>query len=212
MQHDVLPENLLKLFRPGKPDNKVVSFPIIPKLKNDFEKLERLVEQEFHMKYDKGGSPYINHLRSVVNNVIDMFSVSNVGRYRWFLDAFNDLIETGKDEVDATYILAYTIKSVAIAHDLLEDTEITSQDLRDLGISELVISNIELLTKPKNYARGSYEEELYYEKIKASPIARAVKIADLLNNMDLQRVIYVLDENAIDRTVAYSSKLKFLMR
>lgn len=49
----------------------------------------------------------------------------------------------------------------------------------------------------------------YVEKIKANPIARAVKLADLQHNSDLSRLDYV-DENALKRKEKYFEAMKLL--
>ncbi len=68
--------------------------------------------------------------------------------------------------------------AVAWLHDVLEDSDTTEADLHAAGISEHVAHAVWLLTKPR---RESYET--YLQIIKAHPIARKVKIADMLSNL-----------------------------
>ena len=72
---------------------------------------------------------------------------------------------------------------VALLHDLIEDTEYTLADLRQMGFSGEVIAAIALMT----HADGVPYME-YVAQIKANPIAKAVKLADLKHNSDLSRL------------------------
>jgi (p)ppGpp synthase/HD superfamily hydrolase len=72
-------------------------------------------------------------------------------------------------------------KIVALLHDVLEDTKVTKEDLL-LFFDSYIVEAVCLLThKPED----SYMD--YLAKIKANPIAKAVKIQDLKHNMDLSR-------------------------
>lgn len=69
----------------------------------------------------------------------------------------------------------------ALLHDVIEDTDMTIDQLEDLFPGE-VINAVRLLTHDKD---TDYEE--YIRKISSDPIARAVKLADLSHNSDVQR-------------------------
>lgn len=125
--------------------------------------------------------------------------------------------EAHKDQVDksgAPYVfhpfhLAEQIKDerttiVTLLHDVVEDTDYTFDDLRYMGFDEEVIEELVLMTHEK-----SVPYMAYVEKIKANPIARAVKLADLQHNSDLSRVDHV-DENAVKRKEKYSEAIKML--
>lgn len=71
----------------------------------------------------------------------------------------------------------------ALLHDVVEDGDITLNDLRHEGFSSESIEAVRLLTK----CDGT-DYETYIQNIKANPIARRVKIADLQHNMDLSRI------------------------
>ena len=71
---------------------------------------------------------------------------------------------------------------VALLHDVIEDTDVTYDNLREHGFSEEIINSIRLLTKTKDT-----KLDVYFENIKADPVARAVKIADLTHNTDKSR-------------------------
>ena len=84
---------------------------------------------------------------------------------------------------------------VALLHDVVEDTDYTFDDLRNMGFDEEVIDALVLMTHEK-----SVPYMAHVEKIKANPIAHAVKLADLQHNSDLSRVDHV-DENALKRKI-----------
>ena len=92
----------------------------------------------------------------------------------------------------------WTLRSIAIGHDLFEDTEITRSDLEVLQIPEVVIIGIETLTKTKGI---SYQE--YLARVKANVNARIVKIADMLSNLS--------DDPTDKQIVKYSGGLIYLM-
>lgn len=74
-------------------------------------------------------------------------------------------------------------KTVAMLHDLLEDTEYTEADLRKEGFSEEVIAAVVCLTKTAGEAYTDYVERICRNKL-----AARVKLADLMDNMDLNRL------------------------
>lgn len=71
----------------------------------------------------------------------------------------------------------------ALLHDVVEDTEITFEDLQQQGFPEIVIDALRLLTRDKSVPYMDYVENL-----KANDIAKAVKLADLRHNMDQNRL------------------------
>lgn len=71
----------------------------------------------------------------------------------------------------------------AILHDVVEDSDWTLEMLRERGFSEEVLQAVECVT---NRAGESYAE--FIERAGKNPIARQVKIADLEDNMNIQRI------------------------
>ena len=71
-------------------------------------------------------------------------------------------------------------KIVAVLHDIVEDTDISLNDLRKEGFSEKVVSAIECLSKQdgENY-------DSYIERILFNPLAVKIKLADLEDNLSL---------------------------
>lgn len=67
---------------------------------------------------------------------------------------------------------------VAWLHDVLEDCDVTEDQLRQKGFTEKQINAIKVMTKKKGQ---SYDE--YLENIASCPIATKVKIADMISNL-----------------------------
>jgi (p)ppGpp synthase/HD superfamily hydrolase len=72
---------------------------------------------------------------------------------------------------------------VAVLHDVVEDSEVTLDDLTDLGFSEDITEAVDCLTKRLD---ESYED--FIERALANPVATKVKIADIEDNMDVRRL------------------------
>ena len=92
----------------------------------------------------------------------------------------------------------------ALLHDVVEDTDYTFDDLRNMGFPESVLEALMLLTHDDGTA---YLE--YVSRLKKNPIARAVKLADLRHNSDLTRLDHV-DEKALARVEKYRAAIKLL--
>lgn len=86
---------------------------------------------------------------------------------------------------------------VALLHDVVEDTGYTLADLGAMGFSKSVLDALALLTHDP-----SVDYMDYVRAIKANPIARTVKLADLRHNSDLTRLDTV-DEKALARVEKY---------
>ena len=97
-------------------------------------------------------------------------------------------------------------KIVAVLHDIVEDTDISLDDLRSEGFSEEVVSAVECLTKQdgENY-------DSYIERISFNPLAVKIKLADLEDNSDLTRLPEVTDKN-LERIEKYDKALEKLTR
>lgn len=93
---------------------------------------------------------------------------------------------------------------VALLHDIVEDTDYTFDDLRNMGFESEVIEALILMTHDNAVP---YME--YVAKIKQDPIARVVKLADLRHNSDLSR-LDIVDEKALKRKEKYSEAIRLL--
>lgn len=91
------------------------------------------------------------------------------------------------------------LQCIALGHDIIEDTSVTYQDLRDAGISERVIDGIRALTKQPGQ---TYEE--YKQGVFANEDAMRVKLADLRHNTDIRRLKGVTEKD-IARIAKYQT-------
>lgn len=74
-------------------------------------------------------------------------------------------------------------RTVAVLHDVIEDTDRTPDDLRRLGFSEEVLAALDCVTN-----RDGETYEAFVERAASNPVALRVKLADLEDNMDLRRL------------------------
>ena len=66
---------------------------------------------------------------------------------------------------------------VALMHDLVEDTDVTLDDLRQRGFSSAVVDGIDCITHREGISYSDYVIHL-----KSNPLSRAAKISDLHDN------------------------------
>jgi len=93
---------------------------------------------------------------------------------------------------------------VALLHDVVEDTDITFEQLSEFGFTDEIISALKYLTHDKEIPYPDY-----IEKIKENPIAKAVKLEDLKHNSDLSRYDE-LEDWMIKRNEKYLLAIKAL--
>jgi len=74
-------------------------------------------------------------------------------------------------------------KIVAVLHDVIEDSAVTLADLERSGFSKEVCAAVGALTKAEQE-----DYDAYLQRVRQNPIAHRVKLADLTDNMDLQRL------------------------
>ena len=79
---------------------------------------------------------------------------------------------------------------IGLGHDLVEDTDVTYLQLREMGFTERVISGIKAMTK----VPGETNDE-YMERILACEDAIHVKLADLRHNSDIRRLKGVTEKD-----------------
>jgi len=88
--------------------------------------------------------------------------------------------------------------AVAYLHDILENTRVTEEDLREARIPEKLITTLVILT------RNDGEKYVdYLARIKKDPLAKKVKIADMLHNLS--------DDPTERQIIKYAKGLLFLM-
>lgn len=97
-------------------------------------------------------------------------------------------------------------KIVALLHDVIEDTPITLDELREEGFSEEILEAVDLLTRKKGEQYWSY-----LAKLKENPLAKRVKIEDLKHNMDLSRISPITEKD-LSRRDKYLEYFDFLTK
>lgn len=75
-------------------------------------------------------------------------------------------------------------KITALLHDVVEDTDVTLEELSAV-FPPVIVEAVDRLTKKKG---SQYSLDKYLEGVKENEIARKVKLADLEHNMDLSRI------------------------
>ena len=119
---------------------------------------------------------------------------------RPYIEHVRYVAEQMTDEVSTT---------VALLHDLFEDTLVTADDLTAPPISmpAEVISSVSALTHRKDDGRTYME---YIADVAKNPVAKTVKIADLNHNMMLERLGHDATEQDISRNKRYAKALMYL--
>lgn len=97
-------------------------------------------------------------------------------------------------------------QTVALLHDVIEDTDITLEDLKRESFSDSVIHAILCLTRRTDESR-----EVYISRIAENPLATTVKLADLAHNSDLSRLPKPT-ESDYTRVARYAKEINFLKR
>ncbi|MBA2941411.1 HD domain-containing protein [Paenibacillus sp. CGMCC 1.16610] len=95
---------------------------------------------------------------------------------------------------------------VAVLHDVVEDSNMTLFDLKNEGFSSNVIAALDCLTR-----RADESYEGFIKRIKLNPLASKVKLLDLEDNCDINRIPQPTDADyaRIDRYKKAIAELKF---
>ena len=117
--------------------------------------------------------------------------------YQYRRDGVTPYINHPKAVADSLAGESDQVIAAALLHDVLEDTKLTEQDLRELDIDDAVIEAVKLLTKGDDQP---YEE--YLQKILTNEIALKVKLADIKNNLS--------DSPTAKQVAKYSKALQIL--
>lgn len=82
-------------------------------------------------------------------------------------------------------------KIVGVLHDVIEDSDWTFEKLAEEGFSDEVIAALKCVTKTSE--NENYDD--FIDRVKKNPLAAAVKINDLTDNMDIRRLPYLSDKD-----------------
>lgn len=155
---------------------------------------KRIAELVHQGQKDKADAAYINHPRRVSQNT--------------FLALSLDEARYSREEREIACQAAWL-------HDVVEDSgtngfpAVSFHLLIEWGIRPEVIEVVKLLTKTEK-SKLAPAEDPYYRAIKAHKLARAVKIADLTDNCNKERVARVLELGNNDKVDYYLKALDFL--
>jgi (p)ppGpp synthase/HD superfamily hydrolase len=86
-----------------------------------------------------------------------------------------------------------------VLHDVLEDTDVTADDLRARGFPEDVVTAVEAVTRRPG---ESYDDAV--RRAAAHPIGRPVKLADNADNSDESRLALLPEEQAARLRAKYT--------
>jgi GTP diphosphokinase / guanosine-3',5'-bis(diphosphate) 3'-diphosphatase len=121
-----------------------------------------------------------------------------------------------KDKAGAPYIMhplrlmmtaaGLDAQVTALLHDVLEDSDITEDDLYAAGIPPHICAAVATLTRQLD---ETYEE--FIERIACDELARRVKILDIQDNLNLQRLKSVNKADLL-RVTEYHRALQFLLQ
>ena len=82
-------------------------------------------------------------------------------------------------------------KIVGVLHDVIEDSDWTFDMLQNEGFSPEVIEALRCVTKTSE--NENYDD--FIDRIRKNPLATAVKLNDLTDNMDIRRLPYLSDKD-----------------
>ena len=99
------------------------------------------------------------------------------------------------------------LASIAVLHDVVEDSEVTLADLAKAGFLPRVTEALALLT----HARGEPYMK-YVARLSENPDALRVKLADLADNLDETRLPEPPSEADLRRRLKYQAAQDFLLK
>lgn len=99
-----------------------------------------------------------------------------------------------------------TERIVALLHDVIEDTEITPNNLYSAGFSKTIVDAVLSVTRRENESYSNF-----IERCSLNPIGRIVKIHDLEDNMDITR-LDSLAERDVKRLNKYLKAYRYLTK
>lgn len=145
-------------------------------------------------QYRDNGHPYFTHPKHCANMFYDLVSIEG-----WI-----------NNRVLKEYDIPCVVVELAYLHDVVEDTELNHQDVKDIftelgykDFFELFIDKpLKLITHDKS---ESYD--VYVDKVMEHPTSALVKMLDLADNMNLFGLASLGDEE-LERAKRYASYFK----
>ena len=154
-------------------------------MKSKVERAVLLVKSVHYGQVDKAGVDYYNHLEFVS------------GKAAFIMAGMTDDVS---EWVDASI--------VGLLHDIVEDTFVDIHTVRDL-FGDMIADAVDCITKRRGLTEKWEPRDVYIDRVMSNPIARIVKLADVIHNMDLSRLPEVSEED-IKRVEKYKKDIKIL--
>ena len=148
------------------------------------------------LKKFKSMNKNIEYNELLVEKAKVIATVAHAGYYR--KDRVTDYIVHPAAVAERVKNQSSEIIATAWLHDTIEDTSVTVESLIADGIPQTVIDAVLILTLSK----GMHYSE-YLERVKKHPIAKVVKIADMLSNL--------ADSPSKNQIIKYCQGLLYLM-
>lgn len=144
--------------------------------------MEKYIKELFAGKVDKAGTEYFEHCLFVANKAKEIAM----------------LFSCTEEEQEKVYM-------VGLFHDVLEDTEITSEDLINM-IPYDVYEAVKILTHIK-----SETYNIYLTKVSKNKFSYIVKMADLIHNMQIDRFKKSVRDDYKDSCLLYAKRFDKLI-
>lgn len=123
---------------------------------------------------------------STLQRAIEIATEAHKGQFdkagRDYIEHPLRVMEMGKTEEE---------KIVGVLHDVVEDTPWTFEALKAEGFAPEIIAALKCVTKVSE--NENYDD--FIERVRKNPLAAAVKINDLSDNMDIRRLPYLSDKD-----------------
>jgi len=94
---------------------------------------------------------------------------------------------------------------VAVLHDVVEDSNVSLNDLKTYGFAKSIIDAIDCLSKRNN---ESYDG--FIARISSNYLAKKIKIEDLKDNLDLTRLTSITDSDLVRIKKYHKALINFL--
>lgn len=173
-----------------------------------------------HLGYDPGEGD-LEYIRGLVAQIAERVSQPRRREKRMTLEQAIALAarkhQGQRDKIGAAYILhplrvmlrmhSEPGRRVAVLHDVMEDCGVTADELRKLGLPEAEVEAVKALT------RGPDEAYLgFVARAGKNGLARKVKLADLADNMDPDRLALVEKAKREELLEKYTGAKRLLER
>lgn len=96
-------------------------------------------------------------------------------------------------------------KIIALFHDIVEDTHISIEDLRNEGFSDAVLDGVDCITKRNN---EKYSD--YIERVIGNPLSAECKLEDMRDNSNIYRILKVKKAHIRMITKYHKATIKIL--